>query len=349
MAVRIGYEVELLSPMGAAAIRKNIAQIGIELDRAEGHYENWILKGDGSLRGSGGRGNNGHEIVSPILELEEGLEKMKLVFDWMAANGHYTNSSCGFHVGVSLDPNVMRRMDELKLVLLFDANSVLRNFGRQHSTYCRPLKREMMNNIRRQAPYWNLGRQVGYVNGNWRANMDDLDKIRLLIPHEKFTSSNLSKLAMDPPYVEFRCMGNENYHGRFEDVQATVRYYAEMIQAACDTDAEREKFNTEANRLLRMVNRVRVMETARHAEQVERERRAEEERVRPLMERDAARANRRAARVPFVRRRAQRMAEEAATQGRLALEELDLAIMTAREIRNRVRATEPQAEVPNPE
>jgi hypothetical protein len=193
-----------------------------------------------------------------------------------------------------------------------------------------------MNNIRRQAPYWNMARLAGYINNRaaWRADLDPLDKIRLLIPHEKFTSSNLTKLNSNPPYVEFRAMGNENYHGRWEEVKATVLNYAEVIEAACVPDIQREQYELETNRLMRMVDRVRAIETERHAVVIERERLAEIARIAPLVERDQRRDGLRAARVAFVRARAQRLATEAVEQGNIALQDLDNSLMTVRQIRD---------------
>jgi len=110
-----------------------------------------------------------------------------------------------------------------------------------------------------------------------------------------------------------------------------------MIQAACDPEEKKAEYDLEVNRLLRMVGRVRAIETERHAEAVRVATERELARIAPLVARDAVRRNLRGEEAPKRRRRMAKMADEAIKQGVIAVEDLNQAILTARQIRFRIR------------
>ena len=97
---------------------------------------NYELTYDGSVqtdyRGSG----EGFELISPPAPIEPSLTDLKKIFDWISANGHYTNESTGFHVGVSYgQASSTRKVDKLKLILLLGEDHLLELFNRELNTY----------------------------------------------------------------------------------------------------------------------------------------------------------------------------------------------------------------------
>lgn len=279
--VKIGFELEFCSNSSREEVMRSLRALGLRFNQNARTYENYLLTVDGSIRG----GNYGHELVSPVFSKENGLEEINKLFRWMNDTGNDTNNSCGFHVGVSVnDPNLMRNLDTLKLLLMFDHSEVLTAFGRSNNQYCPNLKNLTLNSIRNHALNWTEN-----ANG-WRgAQMTNEERIRRCIPVQKFATCNLGKL---PNYVEFRAMGGK-VHTKFDQVAATIEKYSNAILSAVDPDRDAELYAARKDRFFERVNLIVGEERERQREEVERRRRAEEARMRPLIERDRQRmANR---------------------------------------------------------
>ena len=243
------------------------------------------------------------------MPLETGLERMYEMFQWLTRTGGYTNDSCGFHVGVSMiDRAAQNRLDILKLIVLFDEDRITQLFGRQASRWCQKHQPQILN---RAQVYGQQG------DAGFRAASTE-EKLKRCIDRSKFFTANLAKL---PGYVEFRAMGGQ-YHTRFEDCRNTIRYYAQIIEAACTPgmmdDVYLPKLEALKERVAPHFRRFEE-EQRRAAEQA---RRAEEARLRALqvaIERDQARIGLRVAtdadRARAERRRLRdRLAREAATE-----------------------------------
>lgn len=219
--INIGYEVECISPLNSDQIRKQFEDMGMPARVGGNHtgpYDKWIIATDGSVYAN--RGGTGHELISPIMDLEKGLEILHRVFTWLHNHRGYTNDTCGFHVGVSMKDRVLQaKLDPLKLCLLFDEGMVTRSFGREGSRWCRSVQDTLKALVQQHA---------GSRDPVFRA-LSVEEKLRRLLPREKFYTVNLTKL---PNYIEFRCMGGD-YSTKFANCAETIRYYGQCIQAAC--------------------------------------------------------------------------------------------------------------------
>ena len=78
---RFGVEFEMMLNIHAA--RAIVRELGV----------NWTVKEDGSVQ-------FGCEIVSPILQGEEGLNEVRKVLNKLQSSDAYINRNCGFHVHV---------------------------------------------------------------------------------------------------------------------------------------------------------------------------------------------------------------------------------------------------------
>lgn len=98
----------------------------------------WKLTTDSSLRG------HGYELVSPILQGQEGIDRMRTVCAVLVGAGCTVNRSCGFHVHVGLQNmdalSVSRRIIGLYATSeeVFDT-LVSASRRRDTNAYCRPM------------------------------------------------------------------------------------------------------------------------------------------------------------------------------------------------------------------
>ena len=73
---------------------RNVAGVNAYSSSYSGReYSVWQVKSDCSIQG-----NNGFEVVSPILEGEAGIAEVQKVCDTLVSLGAQVNKSCGFHI-----------------------------------------------------------------------------------------------------------------------------------------------------------------------------------------------------------------------------------------------------------
>jgi len=90
---RFGVELELAGITREQAVRA-LRQVGIAVQSENYNHDtrgHWKIVPDGSVQG-------GFEVVSPILQGEEGLEQLRTVVTALDDMGGNVNRSCGYHV-----------------------------------------------------------------------------------------------------------------------------------------------------------------------------------------------------------------------------------------------------------
>jgi len=217
---RIGFEIECVTHEDRhyELLRNMCEELGLPRQRVGADpYTGWRQVRDRSI--NYGVYQAGLEMVSPIMPYREGMMTMKIVFEWMIANKVYTNGTCGFHVGLSVDG--MDKLDPVKMVMLFDEDSVLTMFDRTNNLYCHPLVPILRSNAE-------------YRNGTF-SRADAKGILTSRSRDTKYRSINFLKLQVDDPYLEFRCMGGKNYEQRYEEIELCVDHMVEcMIFATQD-------------------------------------------------------------------------------------------------------------------
>jgi hypothetical protein len=211
----------------------------------------WYLETDSSINADESSGEGGLELVSPPLPLEQALEKLDAVLNWMQRYGAYTDSSTGFHMGVSIPQ--MENVDYIKLILFLGDKYVLDQFGRLGNSYTRSAldKMEVQN--------------VPYVMKNMPTVFDalkgGLNKAALkmlesaLVPRgDKYTSVNI-KGSTTPSgdikdnYIEFRSAGGD-YLEAIEKIKNTLLRYVRVMALAADPNEAKEEY---AKKLYKML------------------------------------------------------------------------------------------------
>lgn len=141
---------------------------------------------------------NGIEIRTPVQTLSKGLELFEQILEYLAeqsAAGNFkTNVTCGLHVNLS-EPSLDTEMKFLwwyaHLVHAFPEHEVLRMFRRTTNTYCQPL-------FTKGATLPEPGEVFSQV-------------CRGFLGNRKYHSA-----ANRVQRVEFRCLGNKDYHLKFD-------------------------------------------------------------------------------------------------------------------------------------
>lgn len=201
----------------------------------------WYLETDSSIDASESDGEGGLELVSPPLPLEQALEKLDQVLTWMRNHGAYTDSSTGFHMGVSIPE--MENVDYIKLILFLGDKYVLDEFGRLGNSYTRSAlsKMELGN-----APH-----VIRTMPGIFDALRGGLEKAALkmlaatLVPrNDKYTSVNIKD-----QYVEFRSAGG-NYLEAIEKIKNTLLRYVRVMAIAADPNDAKQEYAKKLYKLL---------------------------------------------------------------------------------------------------
>ncbi len=262
----IGYEIEFVAVPSAQPVSKhqpprkfkNIndqhAQVvGSLLDQLNdlnlglpvtymGSGKNWQLVEDGSIRPDSQRPGLGFELVSPPLPIQTALINLKKVFAWMHSEGHYTNDTTGFHVGVSWGtPGTMRRIDKLKVALLLGEHYLIDLFDRAFNEFTQShldrLKTQLAALIKKNTA-WTRSRDLDLL----------IHKIGNQIDLKKYRTINFGKLAQG--YLEFRIMGNRDYDRRLDEIVTTILRYAFVVKAALDPQAFEQPYYQALGKLM---------------------------------------------------------------------------------------------------
>ena len=195
----------------------------------------WIFEPDSSLDSPNDDGDGGIELVSPPMNLEDGLAALENVFDWAKSNDYYTNRTTGFHIGVSIPNQTLENIDHLKVIMLLGDEYVLKAFGRAGSRWTK----SSFDQAKREVRGRNARKNVPAILDKMRGGLQDIAKKeinKLLVPRgDRYVSVNIK-----PNYIEFRSAGG-NYFEQYEKIRNTMLRYVRVIGAAADTeDASRE-------------------------------------------------------------------------------------------------------------
>jgi Putative amidoligase enzyme len=249
MGARIGFELEFIGMGGRDEIITQLhRELGIRVQSFFNSYRNWYLTYDGSVvpdfRGWNEIGE-AYELVSPIMSLEKGLKTIKEMFAWMNRRRHYTNASCGFHVGVSFSSRKkMGRLNLDKLVILFDEKRILTQFQRNGNDYCLPHKEDTDFTISKVLC------EDGIVRNALIPEYMPAGAITSF-SRDKFRSINLGKYRGSDTgsYLEFRAIGGRNYHKKYQKIKAAINHYVRIMDWASESNKGQAAFQRELERL----------------------------------------------------------------------------------------------------
>ena len=135
--------------------------IGMRVKGSSGYHsakrgnDYFILEPDSSIDSDESEGEAGLELVSPPMPLAQCLEYLDSVFKWANAYGCRTDSSTGFHMGISIPGQTMENVDHLKFTLFLGDEYVLKQFGRESNTYARSMYKRIRSDVQRSSDSMN--------------------------------------------------------------------------------------------------------------------------------------------------------------------------------------------------
>ena len=198
----------------------------------------WIFEPDSSLNAD--EGDMPVEIVSPPMELDECLKALDDFFSWAKGHNAYTNSSTGFHMGVSL-PNVGGKVDFVKLALFLGDEYVLQAFGREAVGFCESAIKKIKNRMKGQDT------RIADAMALMRKGLID-------IAHNSIASDEgFGKYTSINPkgnYIEFRSAGGEDYFADIPKLRNMLLRYAQAMVVAADPKAERNEYHKKLYKLI---------------------------------------------------------------------------------------------------
>lgn len=208
-------------------------------------YSTWRIESDSSL------GTGGVEIISEILTLKEALKIIPEMFDYIDDNG-YTNSSCGFHITLSVKGTVLKdNIDLMKLILFMDEGYIIKHFPeREGNNYAKSMLQR-------------LGQEVETVKRNADGKVKtfqtrDAQKIfkryvnDFLPRADKFNSINWTALGEGEGRIEIRWLGGTGYHKKWKQIQGAIGRYVHYIKLALDPEYQQDEY---IKKLFRMMER----------------------------------------------------------------------------------------------
>lgn len=197
----------------------------------------WIFEPDSSLDADSG--DMPVEIVSPPMPIKEALINMRKFFKWAIENGAYSNSSTGFHMGVSL-PYAGGNVDFVKLALFLGDEYVLKEFGRSANHFTEAAMKKIRASISRG------NAKVGDAMELMRGNLIELAS-------RSVSKGNFGKYTSINPhdgYIEFRSAGGENYIDDIERLENIMMRYAQAMHVASRADLERKEYAKKLYKLI---------------------------------------------------------------------------------------------------
>ena len=224
----------------AADIAKSI---GMPVKASSGYHGTkrgtgfFILEPDSSIESDSGEA--GLELVSPPMPLAQCLEYLDKVFDWAQIRGCTTNSSTGFHMGISIPDQTRENVDHLKFTLFLGDDYVLKQFGRESNTYAKSMMKEMSQKLK------NLGAGSGRMDAEsmLRTFKDGLNssaakfvKTSLTTTHDRYVTVNIKD-----KYIEVRSAGGD-YLGDLDKIKNTLLRYVRAMSLAADPEAEKQEY-----------------------------------------------------------------------------------------------------------
>jgi hypothetical protein len=199
----------------------------------------FILEPDSSIDYDASNDEAGLELVSPPMPLAQCLEYLDKVFAWAEGRGCTTNSSTGFHMGISIPDQSRENVDHLKFTLFLGDDYVLKQFGRESNTYAKSMMKEMTQKLR------NLSAGSGRMDaeGMLRAFKDGLNssaakfvKTSLTTTHDRYVTVNIKD-----KYIEVRSAGGD-YLGDLPKIKNTLLRYVRAMGLAADPEAEKQEY-----------------------------------------------------------------------------------------------------------
>ncbi len=233
--IQIGYELEFSSPLVRADIIGDVQGMFKDVYWIQDHKrkhgskrvkglakELWTLTFDNSLEPSYSN-HKCYELITPVFPEKTSKQVLLKLFDWIEKSDSATNFSTALHVSISGPP--LEKLNRLALIYEVDEMKWLTLFNRKRKLYCSPHSGYL---IRRIQSLKDPSKLLEVLNRPLKVTKKKLYKLKDL---ERLRSINFNHV---PEYVEFRMIGNKDYHRRKSDVLGAIDHFVNALKNSLD-------------------------------------------------------------------------------------------------------------------
>lgn len=191
----------------------------------------YSIEPDSSVHGSKPT-EQGLELVSPKMYLEQMFDHYEQVVKWAKFEGHYTNDTCGLHINVSVPSYNRTKLDYVKLVLLVGDQHILGQFGRLANSYCR----SSYELLRRQTRLSKNATEQALEKARHHLNLE-ASRLFYSFNKEKHVSINAKT-----EWVEFRAAGGNWLAIPVDQIFNTVNRFVVALSSAMHPEQDRQEY-----------------------------------------------------------------------------------------------------------
>lgn len=172
----------------------------------------------------------GLEISTPVFVLDEGLVKLKDIFEFID-DYYYTNDKCGLHISIDKIDSNKDKENWLKIAVLFNDKYFSKQFGRENNSNNKSLF-EFFKNISEEDKKKIInGSEINY------SYIEKLFKNNALSSHdERYHAINFE----NDNYYEFRLQGGEDYQNMYPRIRNNILHFAAIVQVASSDIFDKE-------------------------------------------------------------------------------------------------------------
>jgi len=194
--------------------------------------DTWYVEPDASVSG-------GLEISSPVKPIDESLDDLKKIFDWLYDKDYSTSDETGLHISLSyINGPPVDEMDWVKFAVLMGEDYLLKEFNRVGNDYTASQLQKIKNAI-------NKGDLETVTT--WSGYQKLRDELRKNM-NKRESTFNISTFKKDGR-IEFRIMGNEDYHEKFDEVKNGIGRYVMFLEIAKSPTLYKKQFLTKLGKL----------------------------------------------------------------------------------------------------
>src|SRR5271167_2409360 len=129
-ATKVGLELQMIVPQtSAGAVKQSLEELigDVKLHHPESTRakvgKGWHVQPDATI------GQGGVEVTSPPLPLNDVLNNLTKICNWMIEHNIKTDDSTSVKIKISI-PNIVEKLDAVKLVMLMDDGHAERALGK---------------------------------------------------------------------------------------------------------------------------------------------------------------------------------------------------------------------------
>ena len=245
MDLNIGFEIEFCSDYSATALKRLMdKELGFKciIDSPPSKWRKgkrnikWYIHDDTSVytRHEGIKGNTytDYEISGGIYNnSKDALITLRRLFKFMEYHEIETNSTTGLHVNIDIGKDT-KKIRYGKLIALLDDKTLTKKYNRSSNEHCRETEIVIAYAVEE------LLYEEEYEDAD-KISKKDLYKFDKRIDlseivHNKDMAVNLHGSASKVKYLEFRFMGNKNYHKNFDKVKKDIYHIINCLKRSID-------------------------------------------------------------------------------------------------------------------